>query len=662
MTYPSPGYPRSGWRGEGWAAVLLVLLALLLAGCPQQDAGEAPAAPPRDVDRSAGAFTETDPWILTTTDRNAARGNHGIFLGNGRLGATFGPDGGAGPDSVCYVAGVYTDEERIAPAPRWNRLELPAELTAGPYAQTLDMKRGILVTKMGRVTVTAFVSPGYGVIHVEGAPLPPLPALETPGAWVRVPLPAADAERRSLYELRDRSDPLALSVEQEPAPFDKGWTRSIRLLPRSALKSAEPVRFDYLRELERHTTLWAQRWKSDIIIEGDPEAQQLVHSLMFNLLSSVRPGAADSIPPETWAGDFYKGHIFWDAEVWMFPALLAQHPDLARSVLDYRYNRLPEARRRARAAGYAGADFPWESAQSGRETVGGAFSKGRHVTAGVGWAHWQYWLATQDKVWLAQRGWPVLSAVADFWASRAKQNPQTGTFDVRDVTGPDENRGAVDNNTYTNALARYCLRAAGEAAKVLGKPANPRWAGVAKRITLPFDKANHRYLARAGDEGEKTKQADGELLLYPARLPMDDRTARATFDFHAERPIKNGPAMTASIHALIAARLGRAQEAERSFRDAYRPFVRGPFLQFSEKRSLDRCYFATGAGGVLQSVLYGFGGLDWDAWDENKMPVIKPTLPPGWKKLTITGIRRGPATYTLTATPDGGTLRPQKGP
>ena len=131
-----------------------------------------------------------------------------------------------------------------------------------------------------------------------------------------------------------------------------------------------------------------------------------------------------------------------------------------------------------------------------------------------------------------------------------------------------------------------------------------------------------------------------------------------TFAFHAARPIKNGPAMTDSIHALGWARLGDAKQAEENFRASYKPFMRGPFLLFSEKRSLDRCDFATGQGGVLQSVLYGFGGLDWEEFDgASKRPVA---LPPNWKRLTITGIRRGGMVYTLTVTPEARTLTPQK--
>jgi trehalose/maltose hydrolase-like predicted phosphorylase len=404
--------------------------------------------------------------------------------------------------------------------------------------------------------------------------------------------------------------------------------------------------------LAAHEAAWAKRWEGrDILIEGDPEAQQLVHKLMFDLLQSVSPSGSFSIAPEALSGNFYKGHIFWDAEVWMFPALLAQHPDLAKTMLEYRFSHLEQAKALAAKQHCSGADFPWESARSGNETAPSGFSEGRHVTAGVGWAAWQYWLATNDRAWLAARGWPLLSNIANYFSTKAKKNP-SGSFDIGPVTGPDELHLGVMNNAYTNAMARNCLIAATEAAQLLGKKANPQWTVVAKSIAIPKN-ADGVVLRCDGDDGKATKQADGELLLWPAQAPEADAK---TFDFHKKRPIKNGPAMTDSVHALISARLGRTEEAEQEFRESYRPFVRGPFLLFSEKRSLDRCVFTTACGGVLQSVLYGFGALDRNHWDQiEKAPIA---LPKGWKKLEIQGVVHSGKRYKLTVTPEKRTLTP----
>ena len=627
--------------------LVLPLALLTVAGCQPKgtttDGNTPPVVPLRTTDRTGGAFAQTDPWLLTTTDPNAGRGNHGIFLGNGFWGVTIGASGEPGAGSVLYMAGRYDDRENLqnfaAQLPATN----PAS-TSGEYSQTLDMRHGLLITKTPSVTTVCFVSavaPGVIVIHREGV-----------GAGGTETKPSVGGNSDiSVSNQKDGSGTTTmLRID------DMAYLRAIHKEDTKPYPVPRPLPLPtYAQALAAHTAAWEARWrKADIQIEGDGEAQQLAHRLLFDLLQSTRPGSSDSIAPETLSGDFYKGHIFWDAEVWMFPALLAQHPDFARAILEYRFRHLPQAREQAKKQGCAGADFPWESAASGREVAPGGFSQGRHVTAGVGWAAWQYYRATGDTKWLRERGYPLLSGVADYWSTRAKLNAQTGQYDINGVYGPDELHGTASNNTYTNALARACLEAATRAAQVVGQPANPRWAQVAAKLALPFDKSHNRYLARQNDDGGKTKQADGELVLYPARLPMKDETARATFAFHAARPIQNGPAMTASIHALIAARFNQPAPAERYFRDSYRPFVRGPFLLFSEKRSLDRCVFATGAGGVLQSILYGFGGLDFDDWEGiTRKPVC---LPPTWKRLTITGIQHNGKTYTLTVTPQGRTL------
>jgi trehalose/maltose hydrolase-like predicted phosphorylase len=643
-------------------------LALLLAGaalgaCNREERG-ADTSPlplsraPRDA-KATGAFVNTDPWQLTTTDANAARGNQGIYLSNGTLGATFGKSGFGDKEAVVYRAGLYDAQEVLKPIPAGHIPAIAAPKPDEPYKQTLDMKSGVLTTEYDQRTVTAFVSaaqPDIVVIHVKGATKEEaLPGVSdrigkpeaVPGAK-GVPTKYVCAEYAQALDA-GATDAFTAVYALSEGTTEAGAKQTASAAAQSALKGG------FAALLAAHTRAWEDRWgQAGITIDGDPEAQQLVNKLTFDLLQSVRVGEDDSVAPEALSGNFYKGHIFWDADIWMFPALLAQYPDAAKNLLDYRYKHLEQARAIAKAEGFAGADYPWESAASGRETAPSGFSTERHVTAGVGFAAWQYYLATGDAAWLKERGWPVLSGVADHFASRAKKSATTGKYEIKGVFGPDENKGKVDNNTYTNALAKYCMEAAGEASTVVGKPANPKWAEVAKNIALPFDKAKGAYLARDADELNSTKQADGELVIYPARLPMPKETAEKTFDLHAPRPIKSGPAMTASMHALIAARLGRAEEAEKYFRDSYRPFVRGPFVLFSEKRSLDRCVFTTGAGGLLQSVIYGFGGVDFDNW--NAMAKAPVALPPTWKSLTIRGVQYKGKRYTVTVTKDGRTV------
>lgn len=628
-----------------WRQFVLVFAVVCFAGCQKNTSPTQNAVQKTARNNTTPNF---DPWILATNKVDVSRGNSGIFLGNGFLGAGFGANGGADATTKCFAAGAYNDEH-LARLPVWNRLDLPAKTKI--YAQSLDLKNGVLTTRFGSVKVTSFVSlprRNLAVLHIEGAPRPKqLPSIEIPSDWIAVEVNAVSVHEKT-WKMRTTDGKTTLQMRvHEVVDSPRSWTRFVQIEIGNRVLDSPP---DYRNALNEHEIAWQKRWRADVKIESDREAQQLIHALMFNLLCCVRNGASDSIAPEALAGDHYRGHIFWDAEMWMFPALVAQHPELAKTVLDYRFKHLNQARQIAKNAGFAGADFPWESASSGREVAPAEFAKERHITADVGWAHWQYWLWTRDKTWLKNRGWPVISGVADYWTSRAKFNLRTKKYDILRVLGPDENGGIVDNNSFTNAMAKNCLQNAIAASRVLEIRSNPQWNEVARQLDLPFDAKRGVYLKNRDDNGQKTKQADGELMIYPADLSMSRAVAQRTFDFHKTRSIRFGPAMTTSVYTVIAARLGLQSEAEIFFDESYKPFVRGPFLLFSEKRSLDRCVFATGIGGVLQSVLYGFGDLR--AQDFGQKFNRRSTLPKSWKSLTISGIKHNGGNYTLKVTPN----------
>ena len=356
---------------------------------------------------------------------------------------------------------------------------------------------------------------------------------------------------------------------------------------------------------------WPRLWQtSDIVITGDPEAQQVTHANLFYLLSSTYPGSDHSIPPFGLSSNLYGGHIFWDAEIWMMPALIVQHPDYAKSIIAYRFKLLGQAKKNAKQHGFAGAEYPWESADTGAEMVGGEFSKERHITADVGWAAWQYYLWTGDKAYLKGEGWPVLQATAQYWVSRVTRGTE-GKYHVKGVLSPDETADVVDDDAWTNAIVQANLRDAARAAATLGQPADPRWKTIADGMYFATDKA--RGIPAENDKPMtdrfSAKQADTLLLVHPLNVPFGAKTEGKMLDFYAAHTSKFGPAMTASIHAVVAARVGRGKDALDLFHDSYRPFMRGPWDAFAEKRTSNRVYFCTGMGGCLQSVLYGFAGL-----------------------------------------------------
>jgi trehalose/maltose hydrolase-like predicted phosphorylase len=400
------------------------------------------------------------------------------------------------------------------------------------------------------------------------------------------------------------------------------------------------------RLIQFHENAWDELWKSDIKIDGDPQVQQDVHSMLYHLYSFSRAGTAYSPSPMGLSGLGYNGHVFWDADLWMFPAMLVLHPDIAKSMVEYRFQRLAVAKQNAFSHGYKGAMFPWESADTGVEetpvwALSGPFE--HHITACVGLAAWNYYCVTQDKQWLLEKGWPILSATADFWASRVERNGP-GKYDIKDVVAADEWAENVDNNAFTNAAAISNLNFATAAAKILGVKADPDWQLVAQNIpVLKLPNGVTREFATYNGEG--IKQADVNLLAYPLKTIIEPGQVKKDLEYYESRvPNEGTPAMTQAIFALLYARLGDGDKAYRFFKDAYEPNLNPPFRVIAETKGGTNPYFATGAGGIIQSLVMGFGGLDIT---DQGIIQIKSKLPGKWRSLTITGVGPDKKTYIV---------------
>ncbi len=400
------------------------------------------------------------------------------------------------------------------------------------------------------------------------------------------------------------------------------------------------------RLLQFHQKAWDELWKSDIQIDGDVQAQQDVHSMLYHLYSFVREGTALSPSPMGLSGLGYNGHVFWDTELWMYPALLVLHPELGKSMMEYRYQRLEAAKRNAFSKGFKGAMFPWESAETGVEetpvwALSGPFE--HHITGCVAIAAWNYYCVTQDKTWLREKGWPILSATADFWASRVERNG-VGKYDIKNVVAADEWAENVDNNAFTNAAARANLQFATEAAKLLGVAPDPDWLTVANNIPI-LKMGDGVTREHATYNGEGIKQADVNLLSYPLKEITDPKAIRRDLEYYETRiPNEGTPAMTQAVFTTLYSRLGDGEKAYKWFKDAYIPNLNPPFRVIAETKGGTNPYFATGAGGIVQSLLMGFGGLEITP---KGIIQIKSAIPKQWKSLTITGVGIEKKTFTV---------------
>ena len=396
--------------------------------------------------------------------------------------------------------------------------------------------------------------------------------------------------------------------------------------------------------VNRHKQAWDELWNTgDIQIEGDLDAQQRVRFALYNLYSFIRPETRQSISPMGLSSQGYNGHVFWDTELWMYPTLLALQPDMAKSCLDYRSDRLQKAKQKATIYGYKGAMYPWESDDTGEEAtptwaLTGIFEQ--HITADIAIAFWNYYALTQDKSWLRSE-YKVLKEIADFWVSRVVKN-QDGSYSILNVVGADEYAQHVDDNAFTNASAIEALKNTIKAATILGEPIDPKWTDVSEKIVI--HRVNGITQNYKGYEGQMIKQADVNLLAYPLHIITDKAQIEKDLDYYTEKiDKKDGPAMASGVLSVLYSRMGNQEKAYAYFVKSYLPNSRPPFGVFSESANSNNPYFATGAGAMLQAVLFGFGGVEQT---DHGLKYNKGLLPKKWKSLKIIGI--GPENKTIT--------------
>lgn len=414
--------------------------------------------------------------------------------------------------------------------------------------------------------------------------------------------------------------------------------------------------------IEASAGAWALRWASaDIQIEKDDVIQQQTRFALYHLIGCANPEDERASPgARSLTGERYKGHVFWDTEIFVLPFFVFTHPPTARALLMYRYHTLPAARDKAQTLGYQGALYAWESTDTGVDvTPPFVFNAAgerleiltgvqeHHISADIGYAVWQYWTATNDTQFFLQAGAEMLFEIARFWASRVSRG-ENSHFHIRNVIGPDEYHETVTDNAYTNCMARWVLRRGVEAAAWL-RIHHPEqlsaladtigleeeeiavWSHVAENLVDNLDRTTGIFEQYRGyfdlepadlqqyeprrqtmdvilgwQQLSKTqiiKQADVVMLLVLLGDHYPHHVWEANYRFYEPRTAHDS-SLSASFHALMAARLGDLGEAERFFRKAA-----NIDLNFEHGVTAAGGVHIAALGGMWQALVFGFGGV-----------------------------------------------------
>ncbi|HIK06976.1 MAG TPA: beta-phosphoglucomutase [Trichormus sp. M33_DOE_039] len=447
---------------------------------------------------------------------------------------------------------------------------------------------------------------------------------------------------------------------------------------------------DYTTLFTDNQTAWDQVWQtSDIVIEGDSQAAFAIRYNLFQLLiAAPRHDDQVSIPAKTLSGFGYRGHIFWDTEIFILPFFTYNQPDVARNLLSYRYHTIAGARRKAAHYGFKGAMYPWESADTGDEVTPRwslpddyygedvrIWCRDReiHNSADIAYAAYHYWQATGDDEWMRDYGAEMILDTAIFWGSRVEFNPQYNRYEIRGVIGADEYHEFVHNNTFTNRMVQWHLEQASKiltwlqqhfperAAELtqklqLSSEIQTYWQDIINKIWILYDPATglieqfegffqlkdidlKEYEPRQksiqavlGMEGtnqtQVLKQPDVLMLLYLMRplaeFPYDQKILATNWHYYAPR---TDITYGSSLGPAIHAIL--ASDLGDSMR-AYKRFMQAAMVDLEDSRgnTQDGIHGAS-AGGVWQAVVFGFGGIQFT----DNGPIANPHLPPSWSRL-----------------------------
>jgi alpha,alpha-trehalose phosphorylase len=443
----------------------------------------------------------------------------------------------------------------------------------------------------------------------------------------------------------EKSVSYAVARAVDPSLGDASAQDPVELAEAALLPAA-----DIFAQSQAH---YADYWATtDIVVGGQPELQQAIRWSLFQLAQATACADVAGIPAKGVSGSGYEGHYFWDQEIYLLPYLTYTNPEGARQVLEFRHEMLPEAKIRAKELSVDGALFPWRTINGLEASAYYAAGTAQfHIAAAIAFATNRYLWASGDENFKAGMGAELLIETARMWVSLGFFG-KDGQFHIHGVTGPDEYTAVVNDNLYTNVMARFNLRAAAALDHAgIDDAERQLWAAAADRMQLPFDERLQVYsqdndfmTLEAWDwntprskyplllhfhplviyRHQVLKQADTVLAMFLQWADFSAEEKRRAFDFYD--PITTGDStLSACVQGIMAAEVGYGKAALEHFTDAL--FID---LDDTHGNTIDGVHIAS-TGGVWSSLVCGFAGMR----DQGALPFFDPRLPSEWDRLSF---------------------------
>jgi len=606
-------------------------------------------------------------------------------LGNG-LAGTRGAreEDESGESPLFLVSGIYTEQNTLLPGPTWTGLTMPLVPGSPASSRVVDLHTGTLLRVDGGAGLRSMRFVSVASPHALALRAEALESGLKPGDPLRAPREGVDCEqeqRGHVHLARTGHDGAQIATAARDHVASVAGLRVVERLAAWVATSDGTASFDDAVErltevdslgfdalLAGHRQAWAQRWTdASVVIDGDPESELAARFAVFQLLSTADHAGEVALGARGLTGEAYSGHVFWDSDVFVLPVLAAIRPATARAILEYRIRRLPAARAAARAKGLNGARFPWESAGDGSDVTprwvrgpGGepvpiaTGSHEEHIVADVAWSANRYAAWTGDSAFLAGPGRDLIIDTARYWASRVRRSSD-GLVHLYGVMGPDEYHQVVDDNAFTNVMARWNLRRGAEllAAGDHGSPEPAHWRDLADALVDGWDPRRQLYEQFAGyfalepllvsqiapppvaadvvmgaehaAGSQIIKQSDVLMLHHLVPEEVVEGSLGSCLAFYEPRTA-HGSSLSPAVSASLLARAGEPERALGLFRIAAR-------IDLDDLTGTTAGGLHLAAmGGVWLALAYGFLGLR--AVDGALL--VDPHLPETWRALGLT--------------------------
>ncbi len=493
--------------------------------------------------------------------------------------------------------------------------------------------------------------------------------------------------------------------------------RSVQEVAVKVVRQAKALGYQACRT--RHQAEWAEKWKRcDVKIEGDEEAQQaLRYSILQLLMVAPVNGSANSIPARALSGQVYKGAVFWDTEMFMFPFFLHTYPEKARELMRYRIKTLDGARRKARTEGpgYRGAFYAWESQETGDDActyfnIGDPFTgrelrthfrdKQVHISGDVAIAMWDYFKLTGDDSLLLEGGAEVILECARFYFSYAYFKQDKQRYEILDVIGPDEYHERVNNNAFTSRVAQETFAIAHATVEHLRKNHPKALRALVKKIDIEDELARFRdvagqlyvpapdpktgvieqfdgyfqlldakveelkarmvhpneYLGAGQGLAVPTKvikQADVVMMLNLFKTHFSAQIKKANWEYY-EPLTEHGSSLSACAYAMVATEFGKLDFAYNYFLKTAKIDLEAKYKIYVGTIFMGGSHPAAN-GGAWMTAVFGFGGVHAD----ERQLTINPRLFSRWKSLQFNLAYRGD-TFQIKITKASVTITPHR--